>query len=62
MPHGKPAGARCVQLSDDLRCAIFGHATRPACCAGLQASDEMCGDSREHAMRWIALMDAMTRP
>jgi hypothetical protein len=62
MPNGKPAGVRCVQLTDDLRCAIFGHRDRPACCGGLQASDEMCGDSREHAMSWIARLDEMTRP
>jgi len=24
MPHGKPAGVRCVQLLADFRCAIFG--------------------------------------
>jgi Fe-S-cluster containining protein len=24
MPHGKPAGVRCVQLTNDDRCAIFG--------------------------------------
>jgi Fe-S-cluster containining protein len=62
MPDGKPPGVRCVQLSDDLRCAIFGRSDRPACCAGLQPSDEMCGDRREYAMLWIARMDEMTRP
>ncbi|MFC0402948.1 YkgJ family cysteine cluster protein [Paraburkholderia rhizosphaerae] len=30
MPDGKPAGVRCVQLGDDLRCAIFGKPERPA--------------------------------
>ena len=24
MPHGKPAGVRCVQLSDDNLCLLFG--------------------------------------
>jgi uncharacterized protein len=62
MPNGKPAGMRCVQLTDDLRCAIFGRTDRPACCGGLQPSDEMCGADREHAMHWIARMDESTRP
>ena len=29
MPQGKPAGVRCVQLTDDNRCAIFGQPERP---------------------------------
>jgi hypothetical protein len=62
MPNGKPAGVRCVQLGDDLRCAIFGQPERPACCSGLQASAEMCGSDRTHALQWIAHLDAATRP
>jgi hypothetical protein len=62
MPQGKPAGVRCVQLTDDHRCAIFGSPQRPACCTGLVPSDEMCGDSREHAIAWLADLEASTRP
>jgi len=62
MPHGKPAGVRCVQLNAANRCAIFGRPERPACCSGLQPSTEMCGTSREQAMRWIAALEAATLP
>lgn len=62
MPHGKPAGVRCVQLLDDMRCAIFGHAERPAFCAGLRPSAEMCGDSREHALLWLTQLEQATAP
>ena len=62
MPHGKPAGVRCVQLGDDLRCLIFGRPERPAFCAGLQPSAEMCGDDREHALHWLTRLDEATRP
>ena len=62
MPNGKPAGVRCVQLLDDQRCAIFGRPERPACCSGLQASAEMCGADREHALHWLARLDDATRP
>jgi len=62
MPHGKPAGVRCVQLGDDLRCAVFGQPERPACCSGLQASVEMCGTDRAYALQWIARLDEATRP
>jgi len=62
MPNGKPAGVRCVQLGADLRCAIFGRPERPACCAGLQASIEMCGQDRDQALVWLTRLDAATRP
>ncbi len=62
MPHGKPAGVRCVQLGDDLRCAIFGKPERPVCCSGLQPQTEMCGTSRVDAFIWLTRLEAETRP
>ena len=62
MPDGKPAGVRCVQLTDDLRCAIFGRPERPACCSGLQPKADMCGTSRSHAIAWLTRLEAETRP
>lgn len=62
MPHGKPAGVRCVQLMADQRCAIFGQPERPACCGGLQPSAEMCGDSRGQAMIWLTELELATAP
>jgi uncharacterized protein len=62
MPHGKPAGVRCVQLGDDLRCLIFGRPERPAFCVGLRPSAEMCGDDRAHALLWLTRLDEATRP
>lgn len=62
MPHGKPAGVACSQLTADLRCAIFGRPERPAVCASLQPSPTMCGDSREQAMRWLGHLEDATQP
>lgn len=62
MPHGKPAGVRCVQLLDDYRCALFGRPERPAFCGGLQPSEQMCGASREHAIVWLTQLEHATRP
>ncbi|MFZ6646319.1 YkgJ family cysteine cluster protein [Undibacterium sp. TJN25] len=62
MPDGKPAGIRCIQLTDELQCAIFGRPERPACCGGLAASEEMCGTGREYALQWIGKLEEMTRP
>lgn len=62
MPHGKPANTRCVQLDDNQRCKIFGSPLRPAVCAGLQPSAEMCGSSREGAMTFLLQLEADTAP
>ena len=64
MRHGisKPAGVRCVQLTDDHRCLLFGKPERPAVCGSLMPSDDMCGDTREQAMRWLGAMERQTAP
>lgn len=62
MPGGKPAGVRCVQLDEDYRCRIFGSPERPEVCGRLRPEPAMCGDSREHAVRWIAELEAATQP
>jgi uncharacterized protein len=59
--HVKPAGVRCIQLTDDNRCAIFGDPRRPAVCGSLRPEPSMCGSDREHAMRWLAQLEATTR-
>ncbi len=62
MPHGKPAGVRCVQLDVDERCKVFGQPERPAFCAGLRPSVEMCGGSREQALAWLNQLELATAP
>ena len=62
MPHGKPAGVRCIQLIDDFKCALFGKPERPAFCGSLQPSEEMCGDTREYAMIWLGNLERTTQP
>jgi len=62
MPGGKPAGVPCAQLMPDMRCAVFGRPERPAFCGGLRPSAEMCGDSRESAIRWLAQLEVLTAP
>ena len=62
MPGGKPAGVRCVQLTVDNHCAIFGSPERPKCCSGLQPSEEMCGTSRNQALAWLDRLEKLTGP
>jgi hypothetical protein len=62
MPNGKAAGVRCVQLSEDNRCLLFGKPERPAVCVHLRPMPEMCGDSREAAMIYLMELEAATTP
>ena len=62
MPQGKPAGVPCVQLTAELRCALFGRPERPAVCGSLRPSPVMCGESRERAMRWRDHLEETTLP
>ena len=62
MPHGKPAGVRCAQLTADNRCFLFGRPERPAVCLSLRPSAEMCGASEGEALARLAEMERETRP
>ena len=62
MPHGKPAGIPCVQLTPDFRCALFGQPERPVVCVSLRPTEGMCGASRAEALRNLAVMEIATAP
>ena len=62
MPHGKPAGVRCVQLTDDNRCLLFGKPERPEVCSRLRPNEEMCGSTREEALVYLSFLEQATRP
>lgn len=62
MAGGKPAGVRCVQLDEHHRCRIFGRPERPAVCARLQPSPQMCGADAGAALRWLARLEVLTQP
>ena len=62
MKDGKPAGVRCLQLTPDNRCRLFGSAERPAVCGSLQPHEEMCGSSQEQALIRLAAWELLTRP
>ncbi len=61
MPNGKPAGVRCIQLTDDNRCSLFSDPRRPAVCGRLQPEQVMCGSDRGHALRWLTALETATR-
>lgn len=62
MPEGKAAGVRCVQLTVDNLCAIFGDPARPRVCASLRPEPAMCGESSAEALARIAKLERQTAP
>jgi hypothetical protein len=60
MPHGKPAGVRCIQLDSAERCLLFGKPERPAICVRLRPEPAMCGANRAEAMRLLAALEIAT--
>lgn len=60
MPAGKPAGTPCVNLDERLFCRIHGTAGYPNVCRNFKPSAEMCGDSTEHARRYLADLEERT--
>ena len=60
MPDGKPAGVRCVNLSADNLCLIFGHPERPQLCDNFKAGADVCGSDREQALWLITDLELQT--
>jgi uncharacterized protein len=60
MPHGKPAGERCLHLTRDHRCSLYGKPERPEVCKRLRASEEMCGQTAREAFVWLARLERAT--
>lgn len=62
MLGGKPAGIRCIQLTGDNKCKLFGKPERPEVCKNLRPSREMCGASTEDANLFLAHLEEITNP
>lgn len=60
MPMGKPAGVPCIQLDEQLRCKLFGLPSRPTVCGGFAPQADVCGESREQALRLIDEWERLT--
>jgi hypothetical protein len=62
MPEGKPAAIRCIQLTQDGLCRIFGRSERPAVCRNLVPCHEMCGNNAEEALQQLKEWEQKTCP
>lgn len=57
MPDGKPAGTKCIHLTDDMKCALFESSDRPKVCQVFKPETEFCGYSREEAMEILGRLE-----
>ncbi|BDY07054.1 hypothetical protein F0521_40950 [Ferrimonas sp. YFM] len=60
MPHGKPAGVRCIQLDDNNLCKLFGQPQRPVVCGAFKPDADLCGGTDEQAMATLTLLEQDT--
>ncbi len=59
MPSGKPAGVKCIHLTDDFKCLLFNSPDRPRVCIGFQPEILVCGNSREEALSIFAKLEGI---
>ncbi|MFZ5352026.1 MAG: YkgJ family cysteine cluster protein [Bacillota bacterium] len=62
MPEGKPGGVRCIQLTEDNKCKLFGKLERPDVCSSLKPSVEMCKSCNEEALDYLLKLEDATKP
>jgi hypothetical protein len=62
MLNGKLAGVRCIQLTQDNKCKLFGKPERPKVCLSLKPSKEMCGLTNQEALLWLNELEKLTMP
>jgi len=60
MPDGKPAGVRCIQLTADNRCQLFGKPERPKVCLMFQADVAVCGHDNTVALDNLIELENLT--
>ncbi|MDM8349856.1 YkgJ family cysteine cluster protein [Pseudomonas sp. sp1636] len=60
MPLGKAAGERCIQLSADNYCGLFGKPERPAVCSAFLPEPGVCGSSNEEAIQLLGWLEQHT--
>jgi uncharacterized protein len=59
MPEGKPAGVRCMHLTPDNRCGIFGSPDRPKVCFDYKAEPLFCGQNRQEAVQILKYLEGL---
>lgn len=57
MPNGKPAGVRCIHLTDDMKCKLFGKLERPEVCIKFKPEELFCGNNRNEAIEILSKLE-----
>jgi len=57
LPGGKPAGVKCIHLTEEFKCAIFDSPERPKVCNDFKAEEIICGTCREEAMKLLTELE-----
>jgi Fe-S-cluster containining protein len=60
MPDGKPGGVRCIQLTDENLCKLFGNSSRPKVCEAFRPAEDTCGESRTEALTLLGWLEKAT--
>lgn len=56
----KKAGERCIYLTKDNLCQLFGQPERPEVCKSFLPSKEICGESFKEAYRNLTRLENYT--
>jgi len=60
MPQGKAAGQKCIHLTEDYLCGLFGKPERPKVCDQFDAHLDTCGRNREEAIWLLTTLERET--
>jgi hypothetical protein len=60
MPEGKRAGERCIHLTPENLCSLFGDPRRPEVCRSLRPNREMCGSNQNEALEFLVKLERAT--
>lgn len=62
MPRGKPAGERCVHLTETLHCGLFDDPRRPEACSAFAPEPTFCGATRDEALQLLSVLERASEP
>lgn len=61
MPQGKPAGVRCIHLTPENLCRLFGRLNRPKVCEDFAYDPEICGERDGEAILNLIRLEQLTK-
>tara|TARA_B100002019_G_scaffold180248_1_gene155636 strand:+ start:864 stop:1139 length:276 start_codon:yes stop_codon:yes gene_type:complete len=60
MPNGKPAGVRCINLTKNNLCSLFGTSQRPDVCNNFKPDFEICSKGSKNALEQLIFLEKST--